>query len=262
MELILEEDDVQYKLCVSETDYNRAMTDHAFAQSLLFHAKVTGSSISTVASNQSRVENLEPASDNLEQYLENDRHSWSHDETLCLIKSMEVHIEDENHPKKRKFIFENVANDLISNGFQVNATVCHNKWKNLMRSYKTAKDNMLKTGRGPTRFLFFSEMDGVLGEKPSSSATHTLESNNLQNLPDTLPPPEMSAMSSLSSSRSSTPTLTRSKEKKGSILQIKKEEFRRKHERHKEKMRLLEIRNKVEEQKVNLLQEILNKLNS
>lgn len=65
---------------------------------------------------------------------------------------METHTEDLHHPKKKKYVFENVSNDLLSSGVQVTSQQCQIKWKSLVRSYKICKDNKTKTGRGPTKF--------------------------------------------------------------------------------------------------------------
>lgn len=41
-------------------------------------------------------------------------HTWKYGETINLIKCMATHIEDLNHARKRKDVFEHVANDLLS----------------------------------------------------------------------------------------------------------------------------------------------------
>lgn len=96
------------------------------------------------------------------------QHIWQHDETKALINSMQTHLEDLKHPKKRKHVFDNVANDLISQGINVTGVQCQVKWKSLIRSYHSAKDNQKKTGRKPSRFQFFEEMDATLGNKSSN----------------------------------------------------------------------------------------------
>ncbi|CAG9825710.1 unnamed protein product [Phaedon cochleariae] len=79
-------------------------------------------------------------------------------------RSMECHYEDLAHPKRRRSVFTNVVNDLLSSGFAVDETMCQAKWKNLVRSYNIAKDQKTRTGRGPTRFQFFEELDNLLEE--------------------------------------------------------------------------------------------------
>lgn len=107
-----------------------------------------------------------------------DKHVWQHLEIVSLIQSMAVHHDDLSNVKKRKNVFENISNDLLSKGFSVNALMCKTKWKSLVRSYSAAIDNKSKTGRGPSRFQFFDEMDDILGKKPSQKCHHTLDTSD------------------------------------------------------------------------------------
>lgn len=65
---------------------------------------------------------------------------WSYDETICLIVSTAIHISDFSDLRKRKNVFENIANDLISAGYTINATQVQYNWKSLTRSCNKAKD--------------------------------------------------------------------------------------------------------------------------
>lgn len=103
--------------------------------------------------------------------LTNAQHMWQYNATAALIRSMQVHVEDLHHPKKRKHVYENCMNDLLSQGFIVTANQCQAKWKSLIRSYQSSKDNQSKTGRGPSRFQFFDEMDAILGRSISIKIT-------------------------------------------------------------------------------------------
>lgn len=69
-----------------------------------------------------------PVSPNLIETSNNEKtkqgqHIWKYDEVVELIKSMGTHIDDLNHPKIRKQVFENVANDLISLKYEVNSII-------------------------------------------------------------------------------------------------------------------------------------------
>lgn len=110
-------------------------------------------------------------------FSNSEKHVWKYNETLALIHSMQTHHDDLNHPKKRKHVYENIANELISLGFNVTAVQCQVKWKSLVRTYTTTKDNKNKTGRGPTRFQFLEEIYSILGTKPSNQCDHSLESS-------------------------------------------------------------------------------------
>lgn len=85
-----------------------------------------------------------------------------------------------SHAKKRKYVYENISNDLLSQGISSNANLCQIKWKSLLRSYSQAKDIKNKTGRGPSRYHFLNKIDAIIGQKPSAKCTHTLDSSPLE----------------------------------------------------------------------------------
>lgn len=65
---------------------------------------------------------------------------WSYNQTKFLLKRMIIHYIDLNNPRKMKHVFENIANDMISEGFTIDSIAVQNKWKSLTRSYsKTQK---------------------------------------------------------------------------------------------------------------------------
>ncbi|XP_044599349.1 uncharacterized protein LOC123275316 [Cotesia glomerata] len=92
------------------------------------------------------------------------------------------HLDEKNHPIQKKYFWENVVNDLISQKFNVNKIQCQNKWTSLYQSYKSCKD---KTGRAPDSLKFYNEIDKFLGHKPANSSQHSLGSlpkkNNEEN---------------------------------------------------------------------------------
>jgi hypothetical protein len=101
---------------------------------------------------------------------------WKYDQVLGLINSMGNYTNDLDDPRKRKDIYEHVANELLSMKYEVNATMVQNKWKSLLKSYRKAKDNKKRTGRGPARFHFYEAMDAQLGKDPTNASTHSLNS--------------------------------------------------------------------------------------
>lgn len=125
-------------------------------------SKILGASLNVTLANQFSQEN----------------YVWQHDQVIHLIESVGAHIDDYNHPKKRKGVFEHVANDLISLRYNVNAAMVYNKWNSLLRSYKKVKDNMKQTGRGASRVLFYTNMEEFLGSRPSNSSLYALNSAN------------------------------------------------------------------------------------
>ncbi|KAI4454134.1 myb/sant-like dna-binding domain [Holotrichia oblita] len=163
--------DKTYRLFVTKEDYNRAHSDPTFAQSLLSHAtKCDGEkeNITEENNNTDKFDDISP-----KENTRNVPHKfiWSHAETIALLHSMEKHLEHLSHPVKRKHVFENVGNDLLSLGYSIDATTCNTKWKTLVRSYKNTKDNNTKTGRSSSRFLFFEKMDEILDNSMQSPAS-------------------------------------------------------------------------------------------
>jgi hypothetical protein len=154
-----------------------------------------------------------------------DRHHWTYDQTLYLIDAMGSHMDELNHPKKRRFVFNNISNDLLSSGFSISGSICQNKWKNLLRSYKVAKDTKNRTGRGPSRFHFFDKMDDLLGEKPSNKCSHSLESSSLDNLEDQFPVALNEPSSSTSTSTSEPPMAAPRKRRRNNATMSKDDFF-------------------------------------
>lgn len=75
--------------------------------------------------------------------------------------------------KKRKQVWQDIANELASNHIEKSSTKCESKWRNLLRTYKNVKDSSKSTGRGASRFHFFNLIDEIVGDKPAMSCTHT-----------------------------------------------------------------------------------------
>lgn len=101
--------------------------------------------------------------------------TWQYDDIICLINSMQNHMDDLHHVKRKKHVFENVSNALLSNGYVATPDQCHVKWKSLLRSYKLCKENRNRTGKSPSKFNFFNQMDQILGEQPTNTCTRVLE---------------------------------------------------------------------------------------
>lgn len=192
---------------------------------------------------------------------------WSYDQTLHLINSMENNVKDLNNPKKRKFVFEHVTNDLISHGYTLSVQSVQNKWKSLTRSYSKAKDNKNLSGRGPTRFLFFDALENILGEKPTNACNHSInsivkrvdkkipESNCVEAEAETSGPP-------IIIEENEAPTVKNkmgSNKLKKEYLEMKKEEYKKKDLRHKEKMAIEKERLEIDKRKMSLLEKLLNK---
>ncbi|KAK4886405.1 hypothetical protein RN001_002676 [Aquatica leii] len=237
-----------YSLYLNKEDYDRALEDDGYAASLLHH--VTQSAERTVreeTETQDSVLLLNTESESQES-------KWTYDATNALIASMHNYMEDFGHPKKRKLIFSNLSNDLLSQGFAYSEQSCRNKYKSLERTYKSNKDKNLKSGRGASRFFFYDKMEELLGNKPANKNDHTLESS--------VPSP-LSLDTNSNSTLSETPPLLSPNPdesvKRG--IKRKSEKETEKQKRHEERMNIEKEKLQVEKDKIRILQQLLDKLN-
>ncbi|KAF5287259.1 hypothetical protein FQR65_LT02132 [Abscondita terminalis] len=162
------ENNTSYLLLVSPEESNRLNEDVQYGNEVLRQIQ----NYNTL-SNEKETEQVQV--DDQGNGSSNDKFFWSHNDTLLLITSVEAHYEELNHPKKRKYVWENINNDLVSHGINVTTSTCTQKWKNLLRSYKQCIDNTKRTGRGPMRFHYFDQMNEFLGNKPNMSSSHTID---------------------------------------------------------------------------------------
>lgn len=201
------------------------------------------------------------------------KHIWQYNEVISLIRSMETHYEDLAHPRKRKSVFINVMNDLLSHGIAVDENMCQAKWKNLVRSYNTAKDQKTRTGRGPSRFQFFCEMDDLLGEKPTNKTKHSMESSSSNHMTEEVNidqrslSPELEEVNSnsgvqnyeVADNNTNTDNKEKGKKRKWNVrnTDVLKEINAEKSKRHKERMEIERKKLEMEERKCKLLETYL-----
>ncbi|KAL0978010.1 hypothetical protein UPYG_G00164730 [Umbra pygmaea] len=106
--------------------------------------------------------------------------NFSKDQTLFLIDLMRLQMEEQGKGppkslqdlnqrlrlarKSKKLLWEDIAGKLTTHFAQ---TFAHDKvarkWNTLVEAYKKVKDNNSSTGRGPSKFQFYAEMDDLLG---------------------------------------------------------------------------------------------------
>ena len=104
---------------------------------------------------------------------------WSSDETQALI---EIWSDEQVQAKLRKNgktkpIFEKIAEKLRQLGYNKSATQCHTKIKNLIARYRKVKDNNRKSGsEGNTSFIYFDDIDSVLGTRAASEPPVLMDS--------------------------------------------------------------------------------------
>lgn len=157
-----------------------------FAQSLLRNAKINVMANSENRENNLNVQNNDNIENNNENVEKNNTNCWTIEETMALINAYEHFSDMLSHAKKRKHVWEIIANEVVSLGVSKSAEKCEVKWRNLIRTYKAIKDNKKTTGRGAIRFQFYDKMDEILGEKPTMSCTHTIDSSSLDNTSDSI----------------------------------------------------------------------------
>lgn len=142
-----------------------------------------------------------------------------------------------------------MANDLLSAGYSVTSTICSNKWKNLIRSYRTSKDLKNKSGACSPRFHFFNMIDEILGTKPSNLGCTTLESSGLNMSPLT------TDVIDLEEDNNSNENQAPSRKKNRTGKEVLKQK------RHEEKMKLSKEKLELEKRKVQLLEAYLKSKN-
>ncbi|KAF5275618.1 hypothetical protein FQA39_LY06730 [Lamprigera yunnana] len=104
LEILDPESGLQYNLLLSTENFVRSQEDQHFLSSLLFHAKAN-----RMAEN---AESLCNTSINEDQNLKTN-YAWKYNQVVEFIKSMSSDMEDLNHPKKRKQVFEHVVIDRV-----------------------------------------------------------------------------------------------------------------------------------------------------
>ncbi|KAF2903607.1 hypothetical protein ILUMI_02578 [Ignelater luminosus] len=150
----------------SVVSYNLCLTDEELARA----HKVTNSQRAALsasieqAADTSQTNKVEDYTTKINQLI------WQYNQVVDLIKSMSTHVDDLNHPKKRKQVFENVVNDLIGLKYEVSAIMVQNKWNSLVKSYRKTKDSKTRTERSPSRFNLYELMDEILGANPTNSS--------------------------------------------------------------------------------------------
>ncbi|KAK4871595.1 hypothetical protein RN001_015719 [Aquatica leii] len=240
------ESGLQYDLLLSDEDFVRAQEDQHFLTSLVFHAKAN-----RTAENGESPCNTSISEDQDQNSKTN--YAWKYNQVVELIKSMSSHMDDLNHPKKRKQVFEHVANDLLSLQFEVTSVMVQNKWNSLLKSYRKVKDNQNRTGRGPSRFNFFELMDEVLGSKPTNSCSH---SNN-SSTPESSNQSSCSTPTPESSDQNFVKKAPKQQKLKRDYRDYKREELVNKQKRHEQKLALEREKIQLETRKLDLLEKYL-----
>ncbi|KAF5296566.1 hypothetical protein FQA39_LY12484 [Lamprigera yunnana] len=157
MNLQLWDDETLFNIEVNDEGYNRAQNGFS------------------IILKDCETQNPEIDHEDIQSSDEINNGKWSYNENLAIITTMENYLNEINHsnPKKKKDAWSSISSELETLNITKTADCCRLKWKNLPRSYSNYKTNCNKTGRKPTRFLYFEEMDQLVDQKPNYSSPHS-----------------------------------------------------------------------------------------
>ena len=80
--------------------------------------------------------------------------------------------------KTHTTLWNSISNDMEKQGYiGVTSQQCSNKWKSLKRSYMETIDHNTKTGEAPKSCKYYSELNQLFGNKPSTKPDFTLHSS-------------------------------------------------------------------------------------
>ncbi|XP_062602854.1 uncharacterized protein LOC134264582 [Saccostrea cucullata] len=92
--------------------------------------------------------------------------SWSREATEQLIDLYEEHEEKMEDPRrKKKDIWKLITEGLNNAGFKFSQTKVEGKWRSLIASHKTLRDNKTKTGQKRKTFQYFERIDAILSKR-------------------------------------------------------------------------------------------------
>ncbi|CAM6007442.1 unnamed protein product [Sphagnum balticum] len=90
--------------------------------------------------------------------------TWIQDEIKVLIayrKEMESLF---NTSKSNKHLWEQISRKMKEHGYDRSATMCTDKWRNLLKEYKKAKAH----DKGTSKVAFYKDLEEILGERAKS----------------------------------------------------------------------------------------------
>ena len=106
--------------------------------------------------------------------------NWTDSETFALLDQWAdetVQTELEGNPRNQA-IYERIASALREHDIIRSANQCRDKIKKLKASYKKAKDNNGKTGKGRSIWKFYDIIDRVLGHRPASQPYAVIDTSS------------------------------------------------------------------------------------
>ncbi len=103
---------------------------------------------------------------------------WSAEETNALLAIWSTR---ESQDKlegsvRKKHVYEEIAGEMTTAGFNRSADQVVNKLKKLKKEYRDQKREMGKSGSGRSKMVHFDVIDSILGHRPASQSTGALNS--------------------------------------------------------------------------------------
>ncbi|CAG9763594.1 unnamed protein product [Ceutorhynchus assimilis] len=160
LEIFDPEKGIVISLYLSQEEYHRANADMSYATELLnIYEDIMNRETQRVSAETIPQEQSHSGSQSSSQ---NEDGFWSHGETQLLINLYGQHKDEFTNAKKKTCR---------------SAAKIERKWINLLRVYRSIKDNkgVKKSGRGAQNYKFFDALDEILGDKPSNSNTFCIE---------------------------------------------------------------------------------------
>ncbi|GMH01525.1 hypothetical protein Nepgr_003364 [Nepenthes gracilis] len=104
--------------------------------------------------------------------------TWAQDETRCLISFRREMDSLFNTSKSNKHLWEQISAKMREKGFDRSPTMCTDKWRNLLKEFKKAKQH--QGGNGSAKMSYYKEIEEILRErnKNASAAAAAYRSPN------------------------------------------------------------------------------------
>ena len=106
--------------------------------------------------------------------------NWTDDQTRQLIhlwsqKKIQGQLEDSH---RNKHVFRKLAEAMTELGYERTWIQCREKIRNLRKDYKKVTDHNRTSGKGRKTCKFFKELDEILGCRPATRPTSTLDTSS------------------------------------------------------------------------------------
>ncbi|KAL6566546.1 Trihelix transcription factor GT-1 [Orobanche gracilis] len=97
--------------------------------------------------------------------------TWVQEETRALISLRKETDMLFNTSKSNKHLWDNISLKMRGKGFDRSPAMCTDKWRNLLKEFKKAKQNNSDNGNGYAKMSYYKEIDEILSERNKSSPT-------------------------------------------------------------------------------------------